>query len=117
MRDRDRGSATVLAAIFLAALLVVVVVVLQVAGAVIARHRAGAAADLAALAGAGVVLFDPGSACARAGSVAAANGARVASCEVQGWDVLVTTEVDVQVGVFAGIAGGRARATVVHEQG
>ena len=113
MSDRDRGSATVVAAIFLAALLAVVVVVLQLAGAVIARHRAGSAADLAALAGAGVVVVDPGSACARAGSVAAANGARISSCEVQDWDVLVTTEVDVRIGVFAGTAAGRARATVV----
>ncbi|WP_353650243.1 Rv3654c family TadE-like protein [Nakamurella sp. A5-74] len=117
MSERDRGSATVVAAIFLAALLAVVVVVLQLAGAVIARHRAGSAADLAALAGAGLVLLDPGNACGRAGSVAVANGARVVSCEVQGWDVLVTTEVDVRIGVFAGTAGGRARATVVREQG
>lgn len=117
MSDRDRGSATVVAAIFLAALLAVVVVVLQVASAVIARHRAGAAADLAALAGAGVVLVDPGSACARAGSVTVANGARMVSCEVQGWDVSVQTEVDVQLGVLGGTAGGRARASVVHEQG
>lgn len=117
MSERDRGSATVVAAIFLAALVAVAVVVLQLAGAVIARHRAGSAADLAALAGAGAVLTDPRSVCARAGLVAAANGARMSSCGVQGWDVLVMTEVDVHLGVFHGTAGGRARATVVHDVG
>lgn len=110
--EQDRGSATVLVAISIGTLAAVLVVVLQIAGAVIARHRAETAADLAALAAAAAVVWDAGSACARAGSVASANGARMSSCEILGWDVRVTVEVDVRLGLLGGLAGGRARAGV-----
>lgn len=58
----------------------VLAAVLAVAAAVTARHRAESAADLAALAAAGWLLRDPRAACAEAGRVAAAQGARLESC-------------------------------------
>lgn len=57
---------------------------------VIARHRAQAAADLAALAAAARLAAGEQNACATAESVARANAGRVADCAVDGLDVLVT---------------------------
>ena len=51
--------------------------------AVVARHRAQAAADLAALAAAGKLLWQPGAACAEADRIAGAQHARMLSCAVQ----------------------------------
>ena len=50
--------------------------------AVIARHRAQAAADLAALAAAGRLASGPQAACASAASLAAAMSATVSACAV-----------------------------------
>ncbi|NBP84013.1 MAG: hypothetical protein EBU54_01885 [Mycobacteriaceae bacterium] len=58
----DTGSATVLAAILITALLSMTAGALMLGAAVVARHRAQAAADLAALAGAGRL---PGTPCRR----------------------------------------------------
>uniref|UniRef100_UPI0040572AA0 Rv3654c family TadE-like protein n=1 Tax=Streptomyces sp. SID1121 TaxID=3425888 RepID=UPI0040572AA0 len=52
----DRGSATVWAAMATTAMCVVFAVVLALGQAVAARHRAGGAADLAALGAAGRAL-------------------------------------------------------------
>ncbi|MCV7050671.1 helicase [Mycobacterium heidelbergense] len=98
-----------------------VVVLLWVAGAgaylgsvVVARHRAQAAADLAALAAAARLPSGVGSACARATAVARQMRVDGARCEVDGLDVVVT----VQVGVaFAGAARAAARAGPVSPSG
>ncbi|MDQ2848894.1 MAG: flp pilus-assembly TadE/G-like family protein [Actinomycetota bacterium] len=108
--DRDSGSATILAAVGVAILIVVLAVGLQLAGAVIARHRAESAADLAALAGAAKVLTGQQSACSAAASIAAANGAALQDCELIGLDLRVTVRVDAVVGPIGGAAIGRARA-------
>jgi secretion/DNA translocation related TadE-like protein len=105
---RDRGSASVWV---LAAGLLAVLVASAVAtegAAIVARHRAQAAADLAALAAAAHGPDGPGPACDRAGVIAAANGARLVGCRVDGLDVVVVAEV-----VPAGAAGlaGTARAS------
>jgi secretion/DNA translocation related TadE-like protein len=65
------------------------------ASAVVTRHRAQAAADLAALAAADVALGRrPGDPCALATAVAAANGGRLVSCTVEGGgDAVVGVEV------------------------
>ncbi|GAA4805992.1 Rv3654c family TadE-like protein [Tomitella cavernea] len=84
----DAGSATVFAALGMLALLTFAVLCVQVGGAVVARHRAQAAADLAALAAAGA-LVDGSGACASAHTVAERNGARVSACTVEGRTVLV----------------------------
>lgn len=78
---RDTGSASIW--VLAAALLLAVV---GTAGtlrglAVLARHRAEAAADLAALAAAGRIGLGSDY-CARAADIAARNGARIASCRV-----------------------------------
>lgn len=80
----DRGSATVWAAMATTALCAVFAVILAMGQAVVARHRAGAAADLAALAAAGYALRGAEAACARAAEVAGAQGAEVVRCAMTG---------------------------------
>ncbi|WBB57391.1 Rv3654c family TadE-like protein [Verrucosispora sp. WMMD573] len=64
-----------------------------VGAARVARQQARVAADLGALAGAARVLQDEPVACARAAELVAANAARLVRCQIDGLDVLVTTEV------------------------
>jgi secretion/DNA translocation related TadE-like protein len=84
---------------------------LHLGAAVIARHRAEAAADLAALAAAGVAVEGVQTACDRAGEVAAAMAGTVTSCRLVGWDALVEVHVPAAV-TLPGTDGavGRARA-------
>ncbi|MEU2491750.1 Rv3654c family TadE-like protein [Streptomyces sp. NPDC007883] len=84
MRGRDRGSATVWAAMAACAMSAVFAVVLAMGQVVVARHRAGAAADLAALAAADRALEGAGPACAQAARVARAQRAVVVRCAVAG---------------------------------
>ncbi len=92
--------------------MVVVLLLLTGAGAylgsvVVARHRAQAAADLAALAAAARLPSGAAASCARAASVAAAVQISDAQCEVDGLDVVVTVRVAVP---FGGVARAAARA-------
>lgn len=80
-----------------------------VGSAVIARHRAQAAADLAALAAAGRVASGQQAACAAAGSVATAMRATVAECALTTLDVVVAVEVPVALGRW-GVGSARAAA-------
>lgn len=66
-----------------------------VGAAVVARHRAQAAADLAALAGAALVPTGAESACAQATAVARAMRVGVAACTLEDLDVVVTIETAV----------------------
>jgi secretion/DNA translocation related TadE-like protein len=91
-----------------------VAVLLSVTGAgaylgsvVVARHRAQAAADLAALAGAAQLPLGLAAACNRATAVAQGMGVDDAGCRVDGLDVVVTVRVAV---AFAGAAQATARA-------
>ena len=93
-----------------------VVVLLSVTGgcaclgaAVVARHQAQAAADLAALAAAARVPAGAEAACAQAGAVARAMRADPAGCAVDDLDVVVTVEVGLAVGRW-GTARAAARA-------
>ena len=125
--DPERGSATVLmlAVAGLAGFLIMVTLV--TAGAIVARHRAGAIADLAALAAAGAPgpgsgalsldggafgpdggAFDP-DACARARRVAAANAGRLTGCRFPG-DGSVVVDVELPVRGLPVPARGSARA-------
>lgn len=84
----ERGAGSVLV---LAAVMVIVTVLLAVAtlgSGYRARHRAAAAADLAALAAA-ETLRSGGDPCAAAGRVSSANDASLRSCAVDGWEVTV----------------------------
>jgi secretion/DNA translocation related TadE-like protein len=80
-----------------------------VGSAVIARHRAQAAADLAALAAAGRLVEGADAACAQASVVAQAMRTAVTQCVVEDLDVVVTVEAAVALGVW-GPAGAAARA-------
>lgn len=77
--------------------------------AVVARHRAQAAADLAALSAATRLAAGPETACAQAKAVAGAMRVSTSSCAVDDLDVVVTTEVRLAVGGW-GSAGAAARA-------
>lgn len=74
---------------------------------VVARHRAQAAADLAALAAAARLPSGAAAACARATAVAHEMRVDDTQCDVDGLDVVVTAQVAV---VFAGVACAAARA-------
>jgi len=93
-----------------------VVVLLSVTGgcaclgaAVVARHRAQAAADLAALAAAARLPAGPETACAQANAVARAMRVTTAGCAVDDLDVVITIEVGLTVGRW-GTARAAARA-------
>lgn len=83
-RWTDRGSATVWAVGAVAVLCVVFGSVLAVGQAFVIRHRAAGAADLAALAAADHWADGTGPACAVAGRVARAQGARLLRCVIEG---------------------------------
>lgn len=90
--------------------MVAVLLCVTVAGAylgavVVARHRAQAAADLAALAAAGRLAAGPEAACARATAVARAMRTD-AGCVVDDLDVVVT----VRIAVLGGASSAAARA-------
>ncbi|MCZ2858315.1 Rv3654c family TadE-like protein [Blastococcus sp. VKM Ac-2987] len=108
----ERGSATVWVLALSAVLALLASAAVLVGVAAVARHRAGGAADLAALAAAGrAVLGDP-AACTAAADVAAANGAELTGCRVEaGGIVEVAVVVPVRLGRLGlSAAHGRARA-------
>ncbi|WP_157693121.1 Rv3654c family TadE-like protein [Pedococcus dokdonensis] len=112
-RERDCGSASVLAVAAVGLLLVVLVGGLALASAVVATHRARAAADLAALAAAQAVQqgLDPAASCHAGATVAARNGTRPAGCVVApdgSVSYRVTTGASL---VFPGTGGGSTTAT------
>lgn len=97
---------TTWAAIACAALLIAFVGLAHIGAAVVARHRAQSAADLAALAGA-TALRDGFSACDAGGELATRNGGVLAECrEEGGGDVYI----EVEVPVLSASATARARA-------
>lgn len=94
--DGDRGAATVWAAFAACALCVVFGAVLALGQAVAARHRAGGAADLAALAAADRAPWGEAEACAVAARVATAQGAELVRCGLGG-EIGEIAEVTVRV--------------------
>jgi secretion/DNA translocation related TadE-like protein len=106
----ERGSATVWV-LGLAGLLAVLGAAVVLAGAaVVARHRATAAADLAALAAAGRAAMGDPAPCATAERLAAVNHAAVDGCAVRpGAIVEVRVHVSVRLGPF-GTAHAPARS-------
>ncbi|MFJ8507544.1 Rv3654c family TadE-like protein [Streptomyces avermitilis] len=81
---RDRGSASVWVVCAIAGLCVVFGAVLAMSQAVVTRHRAASAADLAALAAADHWTDIGGEACAMADRVARAQGSSLVRCAVEG---------------------------------
>ena len=99
--DRSqRGSATVMAVVLLVVLGLAGALAGGLGGLLVAKRRAGAAADLAALAGAAAVQRgDPG--CPAAAAIAAGNHARLVACHGQGavLEVAVAVPVHSLVGI------------------
>ncbi|MDX2544126.1 Rv3654c family TadE-like protein [Streptomyces sp. WI04-05B] len=102
----DRGSATVWSVGAIAVLCVVFGVVLAMGQAAVARHRAAAGADLAALAAADHWPEGASEACARADRVAAAQGTRLVRCAMVG----ETSDLTVAAGRGLFAAEVRSRA-------
>ncbi len=108
--ENDRGSVTVW---ILSAGLVIVLVAAGLAmggGAVVARHRAQAAADLAALAGAMRTWEGETAACERAANLSSRNDATLLACRLDGLDVIVTVAVVLELPATLGAARASARA-------
>lgn len=100
-----------LAAAMMAAMVAFALGIGYLGAAVIARHQAQAAADLAALAAAGALADGPQAACSRAGLIAAKMHTTVAQCHVDGLDIVLHAEVKVRLGRFdLGPAQAVARA-------
>ncbi|HEY0000908.1 MAG TPA: Rv3654c family TadE-like protein [Actinoplanes sp.] len=116
---RDRGAASIL---LLAIGLIVVaagVAGAAVGAARVGQHRARTAADLGALAGAGLAVYGEQVACGRAAHFVAANGGRLVGCTVRGLEIVVRVEVEVGAGLLgrSGLvrqAGAAARAGPVY---
>jgi secretion/DNA translocation related TadE-like protein len=95
----------------MAVLIAVTVGGLYLGAAVIARHRAQAAADLASLAAAGRLADGTDAACAQASRVAHAMRTTVTRCVVDELDVVVTVEARVALDrIGTGPARAAARA-------
>jgi secretion/DNA translocation related TadE-like protein len=110
-RPRDDGIATVWAAAAAAVIMAALLLGLHLGAAVAARHRAEAAADLAALAAAGHAVHGTEAACRRAEVIADRMGAAVARCLLSEWDALVEVHVAVPLALpGTADAVGRARA-------
>ena len=100
-----------IAVALMAVILAVTAGLLVLGTSVVARHRAQAAADLAALGAAGDLIDGPDAACGQARSVAAAMRTSVADCTVDGLDVIVTVETAVQLSNWSlGPVRAKARA-------
>ena len=101
----ERGSGSLLAVIWIAVLVAVAGFAMALGGSVVVRARAGAAADLAALAGAGAALEGEAASCRRAGVTAAANGAALTACRLDATHAWVEVSVPVPAAVAALLPG------------
>ncbi|GEL27000.1 hypothetical protein PSU4_59540 [Pseudonocardia sulfidoxydans NBRC 16205] len=106
----DSGVATVHAALAAVLVLGLAVVGIELGGAVLARHRAEAAADLAALAAATDAALGQDAACARARTIAAGMDSTLRRCVFDGWDALVEVGTPRAAVLGDPEALGRARA-------
>ncbi|OBF42528.1 helicase [Mycolicibacterium peregrinum] len=100
----------------LAAAMIAMVIAFAAGGAylgaaVTARHRAQAAADLAALGAAGAVVSGPDAACAQATQIAVRLRSDLGACRIDGLDVVLEVSVPVRLGRWGvGLARAAARA-------
>ncbi|GAA1269367.1 hypothetical protein Psi02_19340 [Planotetraspora silvatica] len=104
----DKGSATVWMIAIMAVVWITTMAVVDVAVARVARHRAQSAADLSALAAAARAASALEDGCARARTVANANGARVHQCSISDGIATVAVSVRFALPVF----GSRTAAAV-----
>ncbi|MFI0449119.1 Rv3654c family TadE-like protein [Actinomadura sp. 6N118] len=115
----DRGSGVVWVVGFMAVVWVVAVTAMTVGSVRAARHRADAAADLAALAGAARVAEGRAAACRAAEAIAAKSGGRLSACGVRGRvvEISVTVVLKVPIATDALRVSSRARAGPVGTEG
>ena len=107
----DDGVATVWAAAAVAVLTTVLAVCLHLGAALLGRHRAESAADLAALAAAQEAVRGEALACRRAAEIAASAGGAVVRCRLVGWSALVEVRVPVPFALPGlDVASGQAMA-------
>ncbi|MGX9788473.1 Rv3654c family TadE-like protein [Mycobacterium sp. MMS18-G62] len=99
----------------MAVLLAITMGAVLVGSAVIARHRAQASADLAALAAAAELAGGTEQACTRASTLARSMRTAVTQCTVYDLDVVVTVDAPVSFGrIGVGSARAAARAGPVN---
>lgn len=118
----DAGSASLVASVWILVLAVALALGACLSGLWGAHARAGMAADLGALAGAGQILAGAHAACSAAREVVLENAARLVECRVGDVDVRVVAAAAVPAG-FARIATGghgfevrsHAHATITSE--
>lgn len=109
MGRAERGSATLLGVLLLAVVVLASLLAAAVASAIDVRHRAAAAADLAAVAAAEAwVRGRP--ACSVADTVVSRNRGRLLGCRVDGTAVAVSVEVRRSVLGARWIVSGRSAA-------
>ena len=105
MSDRGAGSITVVAIV--ATIFAITAMIIPLGAALTVRQQAAGAADAAALAAADVAVgLRAGSPCSAASSTAAANGAVVSACVVDG--AVVTVSVQIRSGVLPVTAAATA---------
>lgn len=105
----DGGSATIWVLAAMSVVLLAGLAGIAVGGAVVARHRAESAADLAALAGADGLAAGSSAPCNAAAELVRANGGLLVSCTVIVDDVVVVVQV-APVGLPHGWGASRASA-------
>ena len=107
--EGDRGVATVWAAVGIAALASLWVFGLHLGEALVARHHAESAADLAALAAAAHMVIGEQYACSQARRVTDRMHVTLVSCRASDWDVLVDVAAQ-PPGWLASLGAATARA-------
>ena len=103
----ERGSATIVGAAMIAVLLYCTGIEAYLGSAVVARHRAQATADLAALTAASRLPAGAAAACASATAVAHKMRVHTVQCEAESLDIVVGVDVAT---AFVGTAHAAARA-------
>ncbi|EME64243.1 Rv3654c family TadE-like protein [Amycolatopsis decaplanina] len=111
MTADDRGVATAWTASIVAVLICAAAFAFWIGAAVTTRHRAEAAADLAALAAASHATDGPGAACERARQVAVRMSVTLLTCRWERGDALVEVRAEPsEQPAVTGRAEARARA-------
>jgi secretion/DNA translocation related TadE-like protein len=107
----ERGAATLIALALVAVVVMAALVTADIGALAVARAQAQTAADLAALAA--VTPAGGGPALARAGEIAAANGARMTRCSCEPMEAVVSVRRRVRLAPFGRVVEVRADARAI----